>query len=151
MALQIATVADSISKLSVAGATLKDIDELPKKGTVRNTPVIIPKPNGFLSNFKPERDSFGPGTTAKITVTYTLTYRLLHSEIGTGRTGIFSTYAAMVAITSLFLDAIIANDTVTGAVDLEAADVTEFGPVADPMGKMFHGCDIAINIMEYVN
>ncbi len=152
MALQIATVADSISKITVTGATMKDIDQIPEAQNVMDIPIIIPKPDGYLSNFKPQRDSFGAGGDAKMTVTYTLTYRLLHSAIGEGMSGIFSTYAAMVAIVSVFLDAIIANDTVTGAVDIQAASITEFGLVYDPAGKTaFHGCDISIDVMEFVN
>ena len=115
-------------------------------------PVIIPKPDGYLSNFRYARKSFGPGTVAAIDITYTLTYRLLHSAVGEGMSGVFSTYAAMVAIVSVFLDAIIANDTITGAVDVQPANVIEFGLVYDPAGKTaFHGCDIPIDITEFVN
>ena len=45
MALQIVIVADSISKLSVSGVTLKDIDEIITEGTKRNIPAIFPRPS----------------------------------------------------------------------------------------------------------
>jgi len=152
MALQIVTVADSISKLTVTGATMKDIDEIPETTDMMDVPMIIPKPDGYLSGFRMLRVGLGPGTSAAINVAYTLTYRLLHSEVGEGMDGIFSTYSAMVAIVGVFLDAIIANDTITGAVDLQAASITEFGLVYDSTGKVaFHGCDIGIEILEFVN
>jgi len=151
MALSIQTVTNSIAALSVSGVTLYDIDEIPAEGKSRDVPMIIPRPDGFISNFLYERKSFGPETVAAIDISYTLTYRLLHSKIGSGRSGLFDTYADMVAKVSLFLDAIIASDTITGAVDVQPFSIGEFGPVADPMGEAFHGCDIGINILEYVN
>ena len=152
MALQIVTVADSISKLLVTGVELKDIDKIVTEGHKRNIPMIIPRPDGFISGFLYERESFGPGSTAAINISYTLTYRLLHSKIGTGRSGVIDKYSDMVAKVGLFLDAIIANDTITGAVDIQPFGISEFGPVSDPAGSaVFLGCDIGINVMEFVN
>ena len=111
----------------------------------------MPKPDGFISGFEPSRESFGPGSVAAFNVIYVLTYRLLHSKIGTGRSGLFNTYSSMVAKVGLFLDAIIENDTVAGAVDIFPNSITNFGPVADPVGNMFHGCDIGIQVTEFVN
>ena len=152
MALQIGTVADSISKLTVTGVTLKDIDKIITEGNKRNIPVIIPRPDGFMSSFIYERKSFGSGDAAAVNITYTLTYRLLHSKIGTGRSKVIAKYSDMVAKVGLFLDAIIENDTITGAVNIQAASISEFGPVSDPAGSaIFLGCDIGISVMEFVN
>lgn len=150
MALAIATVADSISKLTVSGVILKDIDEIPSSVADRDTPMIIPRPDGFISNFRFQRDSFGAGGDAKITVRYTLLYRLLAAKVGSGR-GLFDVYDTMITKTGLFLDAIIANDAITGAVDIIAAGVENVGGVGDPAGNIFHGCDISIDVMEFVN
>lgn len=151
MALQIGTVAASIAALSITGVDILDIIEIPTEAKKRDTPYIVPKPDGFISGFLPERKSFGPGTVAAFDVTYTLTYRLLHSKIGTGRSGLFDTYSAVVSKAGLFLDAIIANDTISGAVDISPNSITNFGPVADPVGNMYHGCDIGIQVTEFVN
>ena len=89
---------------------------------------------------------------AAFNVTYTLTYRLYHSKVGTGRSGLFDTFSGMVGKVGLFLDAIIANDTISGAVDIIPNSINNFGPVADPAGKsVFHGCDIGIQVTEFVN
>ena len=151
MALQIGTVVTAIAALVVDGVEIQDMDEIPTEVNSRDKPTIIPKPDGFVSGFVPERMSFGSGDVAKINVSYVLTYRMLHSKVGTGRSGLFATYADMVTKTFLFLDAIIANDALGGAVDIEAGAVPEFGPVVDPSANVFHGCDISINVLEYVN
>ena len=48
-----------------------------------------------------------------------------------------------------FVDKMLVSDTITGAVDLTVEDISTFGPVSDPSGKMFHGCDIAFRILEF--
>ena len=151
MALQIGTVAASIAALVIDGVDILDIIEIPTEAKKRDTPYIVPKPDGFITDFFPERKSLGPGSTAAFDVTYTLTYRLLHSKIGTGRSGLFTTYSDMVTKAALFLDAIIENDTLTGAVDSFPSSISNFGLVSDPLGNAYHGCDIGIKVMEFVN
>ena len=96
------------------------------------------------------RDSTGGGSTAKMTVYYTLSYRLCHTRLGSGR-GLFDVYDDMVAIAAAFLDAVLAIDVLTGAVDIMPSDAVNFGPVVDPAGDGFHGCDFALDITEFVN
>lgn len=150
MTLAVSTVADSISKLSVTGVTIKDLNEIPTEVLKRDCPTVYPKPDGFLSNFEPESVSMSSGTSVQLNVTYTLTYRFLHSPLGSDR-GLFGVYQDMVNKTTAFLDKIIISDTITGLVDLQIADVSEFGPVSDPAGNMFHGCDISLDVLEFVN
>jgi len=149
MALEIAQICTSIAGLDVAGVTIADLDQIPEQVTSRK-PMIFPRPDGFVSNFIMERNSFGGGSTAKMTVTYTLNYRLCYAPIGEGR-GVFDIYPNMVEKAFLFLDAVLAIDTLTGLEDITPGDVIDFGPVTDPAGNLFHGCDILINIMEFVN
>jgi len=149
IAIKLATVADSISKLSLTGVTIKDLDEIPTEILGRDVPMIIPVPNGFVTGMTPERVTLGSGASAKWDVKYQLNYRLLHSEIGTGRTSIFDTYAAMVTKAVAFVDLIMTNDAITGAVDIEVSNITDFGPVVDPTGKAFHGCDFIFDVLEH--
>lgn len=153
MALQITTIADSIAGLSVAGVTLYDIDEIPTQIIPRKVPAIIPRPNEFMTDFELRVDSLGDGSTAKMTVFYTLNYRLLHSKIGEGRRKLFGTYADLVAKIGLFLDALITNDAVSGSLDSRPVNISNVGPVASPAeeGVAYHGCDIGIRITEFVN
>ncbi len=151
MALNIQTVCNSIAELTVAGVDIKDLDEIPESLDQMDAPVIIPKPDGFISTLTYTRQSLGTGDVAAIDIGYVLTYRMLHSAIGEGMDGVFETYPDLVAKASLFLDTIIANDTITGAVDIQPLTIANFDPVQDPFGNWFHGCDIGIQVTEFVN
>src|SRR3972149_7264806 len=104
MTLAISTICDSTSSLSVSGLTIKDLNEIPEAVTGRDCPVIYPKPDGFVTNFEMVRDSFGGGPTAKMTVTYDLTYRLLGAPIGAGG-GLVDSYSLLVQKMDAFIGA----------------------------------------------
>jgi hypothetical protein len=150
VAIALATVTNSIAALSVSGVTIKDIDEIPEEVTSRDTPMIIPNPDGFMTGLEITRDALGPAASAQKTISYVLTYRLLYSPIGAAR-GMFDVYDSMVAKALLFLDAVVANDAMTGSIDVTPAEVTAFGPVADPAGEMFHGCNFLLAVTEFIN
>jgi hypothetical protein len=149
MALAIATIADSISDLSVAGVKIYDIDEIPT-GLDGRYPAIIPLAE-YVTDFTMVRDSFGGGSTAKMTVTYTLHYRLCYAPVGLGRTNTLTNFAGMVEKAYLFLDAVLAVDTMDGLIDITPQPVTSFGVVQDPAEVPFWGCDFALQVMEFVN
>ena len=94
MTLQADTIATSIAGLSVSGVTIKDLDGISEQVHARACPLLYPKPDGFMSNLRVERDSFGPASNARKTVRYTLSYVYLHAPIGEGR-GLFDVYADM--------------------------------------------------------
>lgn len=144
------TVPNSIAAMSVSGVTIKDVDEIVDSVTDRACPIIQPIPNGFVTDFSVERDSQGPGSTALQTVMYTLNYRLMFAPVGTGR-GLLGVWADMLVKARLFLDAIIANDDLAGTVDIRPVGALNFGPVSDPAGNQFHGCDFALRVQEFVN
>lgn len=151
MALQITAICNSIAGLTVSGVTIKDLDEIPEAQQA-SAAIIIPRPDGFVSGFSIERDSQGSNTVGlpRYTVGYNLTYRLLYSPLGVER-GLFKLYPSAVAAAFRFVDAVTANDAVTGALDIQVADIQNVGPVADPSGAMFHGCDIIVRVTELVN
>lgn len=148
MTLSVVTVADSISKLTVTGVTIKDLNEIPESASGMDCPMVYPNPDGFMSNFDVERMAMASGTSNVWNVSYTLTYRFLHSEVGLGL-GLFDVYDDMVDKVMDFVDKMLVSDAVTGAVDLEVQDISTFGPVSDPSGTMFHGCDIMLRILEF--
>jgi len=147
MALAIATVVDSISNLSVSGLTIKDMDTIPASASGLG-PLLIPLPN-FVTNFNMERDSYGGGSTAKMTVTYNLNYRLLFAQAGSGRD--LEYFDNMVSMVALLWDAILAIETLTGAIDLVPAGITNMGLINDPAEHEYYGCDIAVRVTEFVN
>lgn len=149
MAMEISTITDSISALTVDGLKIYDLNEIPEAIDPRQ-PSIFPFPAGFVTNFQQVRDSFGGGTYAKMHVLYDLTYRLCYAPIGAER-GLFRNYADMVAAAYRFIDAVLAIDVMIGLEDITMAAVANFGPVADIAGNGFHGCDIVLHVEEFVN
>lgn len=150
MSMQADTIATSIAGLSVPGVTIKDLDGIPEEAQARDCPLLYPKPDGFMSNLRVERDSFGAGSEARKTVRYTLNYAYLHAPVGEGR-GLFDVYAAMVGNTLAILDALLADDALNGAVDITPGSVVRFGLVNDPAGGWFHGCVLGLDVVEFVN
>lgn len=141
------TVADSISKISVSGVTVLDADQLPESALSR-LPVLFLQPENPISDVTFERVSFGGGGTAKMDFTYTLNYRLLYSVVGSGG-GLLANYSQMLAKVELILEAIFANDNLTGAVDVQLAGMNTNGPFTDPAGEiMYHGAEFSLRIME---
>jgi hypothetical protein len=150
MGLQAAAVATSIAGLTVTGVTMCDISAIPEGVNPRDCPIIYPKPDGFLSGLSVEINSTGTGTSAKKTVRYTLTYMFVYAPIQSER-GLFALYPDMVAKALVFIDAVLANDSITGCVDIFPQDIMNWGPVTDPAGVAFHGAEIAFRVTEFVN
>ena len=149
MALQTAAIANSIAGLSVAGLSIRDVDEKPA-GVDARQPTLFPLEN-YITDFNMVRDSFGGGSTAKMTVTYTLNYRLCYKPIGAGRSNIISWFDDVVDMTMLFIDAVLAVETLTGLIDIIPVEITNMGGVEDPANNIFYGCDIGVNVKEFVN
>jgi len=148
MALQIATVVDSISKLSVSGAKIKDKDQIPAAGDVRQ-PMIIPLSN-FISEFTMVRESFGGGSSAKMTVTYVLNYRILYKPLGAGRAPQLENISPLVDMIARWWDAVLAIDVFDGAVDIIPNTITGMGAVKDPSEDNWLGADVSVKVMEFV-
>jgi hypothetical protein len=148
MALAIATVANSIAALSVSGVTIKDVDEIPSEVDTRSS-MIIPLPN-YATDWTFSRDSFGAGSALQ-TVSYTLNYRLCYKLAGTGRVVTIEHYDGIIDKAALFLDAVMAIDTLTGAVDIVPYGITNMGIVNDPAEIEWLGCDLAVRVTEFVN
>lgn len=146
MALQLAAVANSIAALSVSGVTLKDVDEIPTKVDQR-APTILPLPD-YVTDFDVERVSFGSSTALR-DVSYTLNYRFCYKPVGMGRQKTIEYYDEMIDKVALFFDAVMAIETLTGAVDITPFGVTNMGIVNDPSDNEYIGCDLAVRILEF--
>jgi len=147
MAIALTTITNSIAALSISGVTILDIDQIPAEGTRAGLPVLYPEPGGFITNFVMVRDSFGGGSSAKMTLEYDLTYTFLHTVMGSDRA--MAPYDDMVDKAMEILDAIIALDELTGVIDIVPNSPLEFGKAADPSGNMFFGCKFVFHIKEF--
>lgn len=150
VSLALATVADSISKISITGVTVKDANELSASWKALPN-VLYPRPDGFVTNFRFKVDSYGINGAEKGTFTYTLTYRFLGTAVGNA--GTFGTaYNDALSKIIAIVNAVVADDTITGATkDFRLGTVTNIGPLPDPAGNVFHGADITFLVEEFVN
>jgi hypothetical protein len=146
--VKIATVFDSIAALVVSGVTIKDVDEIPEAVLVRHCPVMFPDPDSPVSGLRVDPQTTGAGTNGKNNVLYTLNYVYLHTPVGEGRF-IAGNISGMVAKCVLILNALIANDAVTGSIDIEPRIEGEFGVMSDATGAQFWGFRIAIDVLEF--
>lgn len=145
MAIALSTIADSISKLSVSGLTIKDIDNIPQAIIQRDCPMLIPDVDNYIG-FNIESDTLD---RSKWTVTYRLNYLLMYAVVGAGRTNILDQYAGMIAKATAIVDKVISLSSLTGAVDWDAT-------VGDPLivewgGTNCHACRVVIGAVEFVN
>jgi len=149
MALRVATISNSIAALSVSGLVLKDIDEIPAEVGDR-TPILIPMPD-YMTDFEMVRDSFGSGDTAKMTVQYTLNYRLCYIRAGAGRANVLEYFDNMVSMCAAIMDAVLAIGVFTGAEDIVPVGIVNMGIVNDPADQPYYGCDLSFRVLEFVN
>lgn len=149
MTLAIATICDSIAALSVTGLTICDYDAIPTRADARGH-YLYPNPINFVTNFRVEWDSFGTDALAKKTVRYTLNYVFNYAPIGEGRAFKLDYYDDMTVMAFAIMDAIIANSSLSGNVD-NLPSFGTFGLVYDLAGLPCYGCDVRIDIMEFVN
>ena len=154
MTLEFATVAYTLANLEVAGLEWKDIDEIPAEVGLRGKSFMIPKPD-FVTNFSMVRDSYGGGSTALMTVTYYVNYRLCYEPVGTNVAMSLKVYKGLLDMVGLILDRVLVidvfNDDKTEVVNVVPMSVTNFGIVNDPAGRSFFGADFEFEVTEFVN
>ena len=142
-------ITNAIEALSINGVTIKDIDQISAQWKSQPN-VLYPNPEGFLTNFTLEYQSFTRGASSQVDIKYTLNYRFLGVEIG-DLSNMPAAYSQMVDKVILIINAMItATAPYSGRVDMELAGVS-FGARVDPAGNGFHGADIALNITEMQN
>jgi hypothetical protein len=149
MGLQIATVAASIAGLTIAGVVIKDLDEIPSEVGKRDT-VLAPLPE-YVTDPTMERDSFGGGSTAKMTVEYTLNYRFFLMPVGGTRNSTLEWMVALVDKVALIWDAVLEIDDFSGCVDIVPMSIANMGYVLDATDNTYYGCDLSFRVTEFVN
>ena len=144
---QIATVSASIARLTISGVTIKNIDAIPDSAKML-CPLLIPQPDNFVSNLSFTRQTFGAMGAEKLDCSYTLNYVYLHCEVGSGL-GAYAPYAGIISKIETIIETIMANDTVSGAVDLQVGTIGNVGVIADPAGVEFWGVQFSFNVLEH--
>ncbi|MBX3005950.1 MAG: hypothetical protein KF821_09030 [Anaerolineales bacterium] len=147
-----AEVAAGIAAKTLTGITLKGPADMVDAPLHTQLPLLQPAPH-FITNIRIERDSYGSGGVAQMTVTYDLNFRYMHSLASSaGLGGVFDALLKAVSVLYIFFAE---NDSIafTGgeAVDLQIASIGEFGDVPAPNGTMCWGFDLAARVTELIN
>lgn len=146
--VQFDTVASSISDLSVDGVQILNIDQIPESADLL-VPLLMPQPNGFVSDISPQFQSYGSGGTAKIDLQYTLNYVYLHAPIGSG-ISTYDVYKGLLTNLIAVFEEIFGNDAPEGAIDLQLSSLSDIGTVTDPGGHEFWGVLFSLRVLEHV-
>jgi hypothetical protein len=153
MTLLLATVTDSISKISVTGLTIKDIDEIPVRVYGRNCPIMYPEPLDLITGWEVQKMTFGRTTTVKWMMRYSLTYTLLYAPVGSGRG--FELFAPTIALACLFFDKLMESHPVTGAELVVPTGFGVPGIMYDVSGpglrdaEAFYGVRLIVQVQEH--
>lgn len=144
---QIATVAASIAGLTISGVTNKGIDAIPESASML-CPLLIPQPDNFVTGLTYARQTVGSMGSAKIDCNYTLNYVYLHCETGSG-INTYAPYAGIISKLETILEKILANDVVSGAIDIQISSIGTIGTIQDPAGNQFWGLMFSISVLEF--
>ena len=146
--ISLATVADSISKISVSGVTIKDVDELATSWS-KQANIMYPKPENWITNAKFTADSYGSNGSEAARFSCNMTYRFLGTQVG-NMANFTAAYSNVITKLVLILNAILSNDVITGADDFRLVNQSNIGPLSDPAGNVFHGCDLTFWYEEFL-
>ena len=141
------TVTNAIEALVIAGVTVRDVDEM-SDAIGEDYAVLSPLPPAFISNVVVSRDEL---TGQKLRVSYTLTYRYYHCRVGGSTSGLSAIFSGMVTNAAAILVAFSSDATLAGAMDNEAPTLAIFGYVADGSNMNYHGFDVTINVMQFLD
>jgi hypothetical protein len=140
------TVTNSIAALTISGVSICDVDEI-SDAVGLDTAVLAPMPAGFISDIALTYDEI---TQQLCRLEYTLNYRYYHCKIAGGLGGLFATYAGLITNAAAIMLAFSNDATLAGAMNNTAPIISGIGPVTDPTGNGFHGFDISLRIMQFL-
>ena len=151
MTLNPVAIATAIAGLSPIDTDIKikDLGTFLDAVTSRDTPVLMPFAPQFISDVRFEPRSMGEGLTRKSDFRYMMNWRFYYQRVGTDRKQ-SDAYEGLVDKTMNIVEAIIANDALSTAVDITLDNIGVFGVVDDAAGNKSHGCDLRFNVLEFM-
>lgn len=141
-----ASVATTISQLTISGVTVKDISAIPVSGNMI-TPVLFPNPH-FISGMKTELQSLMGNPPGPVDFEYSLNYVYLHCPAGSAVSqldviqGLMTNYVAIVAA--------ITNGTYNGKAEVSFGQAQDPGIIEDPAGNQFWGVLFSVKVKDIV-
>ncbi len=148
-ALLLVSIVDAIANISISGVTVKDVDQL-SASWIALPNVLYPNDENFIDNFLVQYDSLLEGADAPETISYTLNYRFLGTQVGDMATMPVG-YSNVVTKLAAIINALIAVPSpYAGRVNMKVG-ACPLGPRTDPAGNQYYGADIALLIQEMQN
>lgn len=140
------TVTHAIASLSISGVTIKDTHEMVDSLGLAYA-VLCPRPDNFVTNL-----AITPANINKtaLDVNYTLNYEYYHCQVAGGLGGLFGDYAPMLDKLALIIQAFSDDASLSGAVDNGECVIGQISIILDAAGNKYHGCDISINILQFL-
>ncbi len=135
----------AIAGLVITGLKVYGLGTL-KEAVSDTLHVLQPEPVNFCT-IQTLPAAFGE-SAPPYDITTTLRYKLLYAPIGGAGSTLAVPYAKMADMAKAIIEAVAGNAPLTGA-DMSAR-AEAFGPVNDPSGKDFWGCDIVFTVYELV-
>lgn len=128
--------------------TIKDISGIQMKVNQQDCPLLMPRPDNFVTDFSVTRDTLGADAALK-TARYMLNYIFYFAPVTQG-VGLFEKYDEMVTAAAVILNHLATNTNLSGSTDILPASVPSFGAQADAAGTLFHGCEIALAVSQFM-
>lgn len=147
-AVNLVTIANSISAITITGVTVKTLAKIPVDG-IAECPFFAPRPDNFITGISLTRESFGGSGAEKMNLVYTMHWQYYHAPIGTLLS--FQDYADMLENIEVILETLANNDAPSGAIDMLIQDIPTIAQVADAAGNYYHGAVISLKITEFIN
>lgn len=147
--LHLESILDAIGSLSVSGLTVYDTDTIPDNLDQRLS-HLVPRlgDEGFLTDFAIQRQTTGGLSTAALDATYTLHYLFYYKPVGVER-GLKNIYPGMVGMAVDILEGLAATAELSGAVRFTPA-LGLFGTNTGPSDDEWHGCEVTIDVLEFI-
>jgi len=144
--IDLTTVTNTIEGLTISGVTILDVDEIIESMQM-NPATLAPRPEDFVTDMMVTRDE---SSGRLLQLSYVLHYRYYHCPIAGGLGGIFASYSAMMTnIVAIQLK--LSDDAqLTGSMDTMEPQPFNIGPVQDPAGNTFLGCEFSIRVMQFL-
>ena len=150
LATAIAALSVSVTNASGSSVTLaiKDIAAIPEAVNQVDCPILAPRPDNFITDFSVTRDTYGADAALK-TVRYRMNYVFYFCPALQG-VGIFEKYDDMVTAAAIILNALATNTNLSGAQDILPSGIPSFGMQVDVGGTAFHGCEISLDVAQFM-
>ena len=144
--IDLTTVTNSIEALTISDVTVLDVDKIVESMQM-NPKTLAPRPEDFVTDMMVTRDEV---SGQKLQISYVLHYRYYHCPIAGGLGGIFASYSAMMT-NIIAIQLKLSDDAkLSGSMDTMEPQPFNIGPVQDPAGNTFLGCEFQISVMQFL-